>query len=286
MRIAPKNETTTQLGRFAYARYSYSSIALHADNTFGTLTPVGARAIAGTLYFLHGGDGTDEQWVQAKLEGCVTDAVMSVLADRGIQIVLPNIGLSYLREPDDRALPSHWRALFDELMPHVEANTDTSAARRWMTGISMGGCAALSAFLRRPDMFAGCGTHFPGIVNFDPFSDHALQAYAARTGISDTHRAVLGRCFRDAFTNAEEYSRHDPLALVAAMEGGALVGKRLYMDVGTLDEFGLSAGVMRFAELCAERDIGCHAHVIAAGRHDAAFLHARLNCMLSDVISA
>lgn len=282
--IVVREFVSTTVGRFAYARYTYTSDALHTENTFGVLTPADADAIRGTLYFLHGGDGTDEQWLQAGLEGCISDSVMTALVRSGIQIVLPSIGLSFLRAPDDAAPPSHWRALCDELMPHVEAQTSTTAASRWMTGISMGGWAALSALLRRPDMFAGCGVHFPGIVDFDPFDDGALHAYAARTGISDTHRDVLAGCFRGAFIDVAEYTRHDPLALVSIVDAAALRGTRIYMDVGSADEFGLHAGVTRFAEVCDARGIACYSNVIAEGRHDAVLLHATHDAMLRALI--
>lgn len=273
-----------RLGRFTYTRQAYDSAALHGENTVGILRPTAVHDVRGSIYFMHGGDGTDEQWVQAGLEGCIGDAVMTALIERGIQIVLPNIGLSFLRAPDNAATPSHWAALTGEVMPLVESGTTTVASNRWITGISMGGFAALSAFLRQPGSFAGCGVHFPGIVDFDPFSDTALRAYAKRTGISDMYRDILAGCFRGAFTSASEYARHDPFAIAHSADTAVLHGKRMCLDVGSADDFGLQAGVTRFAAVCAERGIACDAQVIPDGRHDAAFLHARHDGLLHSLL--
>lgn len=49
------------------------------------------------------------------------------------------VASNVLRAPDDASLPSHWRALYEEPIPQVEAPTLTTAANRWITGISMGG---------------------------------------------------------------------------------------------------------------------------------------------------
>jgi S-formylglutathione hydrolase FrmB len=150
--------------------------------------------------------------LQAALEPCISEATMAMLVRGGIQIVLPNIGLSFLRDSQDDTEPSHWRDFCDFVVPLAERHTETTAVSRWMTGISMGGFAALSACFRRPEFFAGCGVHFPGIVDFDPFDDAALHAYAERTGISATHRDTLAACFRGAFADAADVARHDPAA--------------------------------------------------------------------------
>jgi S-formylglutathione hydrolase FrmB len=263
----------------------YRSAALHAENCVGVLTPPGARDIRGSIYFLHGGDGTDEQFLQAGLEACLSATRVAALSARGIQIVLPNIGLSFLRSPSDPSLPSHWHALMNEVMPAMEAETAVTPERRWITGISMGGNAALSAFFRRPDLFGGCGTLFPGVVDFDPFSETALLHHAERTQISDTHRGILSGCFRSAFADADEYARHDPIALAAHVNPSVLVGKRIHLEVGAEDEFGLHVGVTRLAALCADRGIVSSIRVIPHGRHDAAFLHQRVDPMLHEMLT-
>lgn len=275
---------TRRVGHFDYTRHEYDSAALHTPNTFGILRPAGSVGLRGALYFLHGGDGTDEQWLQAGLESCLGAQLVEWLTTRGISIVLPNIGLSFLRAPDDPLAPSHFGALFGELMPMVEGDTPLPPSSRWISGISMGGCAALSAYLRRPSQFAGCAALFPGLVDFDPFDDHALAAYGVRTGIDATHRGVLAHCFRSAFDSPAEWQRHDPVALVGGIDTATARELHIHLEVGSADEFGLQAGVQAFSERCASRGITTSAAIIGGGHHDAALLQQRIDPLLASLV--
>ncbi len=97
-----------------------------------------------------------------------------------------------------------------------------------------------------------------------PDSSRAAAA-ALRSILPGMHRDTLTGCFGGAFRDADEYARYDPLALAATIDTAVLHGERVGVDVGTSDEFGLHAGVARFADIFAARGIVCVWHVVPDG---------------------
>jgi S-formylglutathione hydrolase FrmB len=241
--------------------------------------------IRGTVYFLHGGNGNDEQWIESDLTAYLGEDVETAFRTRGIQIVLPSIGMSFLRDPVDESAPSYWRHFLDEVIPDVERGTHTTAETRWVTGISMGGHAALSAMLRRPEDFAGCGVHFPGLIDFNPFDDKALSEYTSRTGIPPEIAAVLAGCFRGAFRDIEELERHDPVTLLHQLDGRRLAGKTFYVDVGTADVFGLRAGCDLLANQLVANGATIEYELVPDGTHEMSFVQSRISRLCSRLLS-
>jgi len=168
---------------------------------------------------------------------------------------------------------------FDELLSVAEAGTHTTASSRMITGVSMGGHAALNGFLRKPEYFSGAGAIFPGIVNFNPFDPKQSQDYLDRTKISDQSFQVLLGCFRSAFRNDAEYYQHDPLALLGAIGSDLLRTKSIYFDVGTADEFGLYEGIKTLSGELFSRDISHRFDLVQGGIHDINYVKTRLATM-------
>lgn len=270
---------------WVYTRHHLSSSALGTVAPYGVLQPIGAKSIRGSVYFLHGGDGTDEQWMQAELTARFGEDVTNGLRERGLQIVLPNIAMSFLRDPSDKDRPSYWRHVLDEVIPAAEAGTSTSDKTRWITGISMGGHAALSAFLRRPDLFAACGTHFPGLIDFNPFDDAALADYTTRSGISAPMADILAGCFRRAFSDVAEVERHDPLLLARQFDLRHLQGKTIYIDVGTADAFGLRIGCDEMVARLSARGVAVTYDVVEGGPHHISMVQDRIGTLLTALLT-
>ncbi|MDX2183755.1 MAG: alpha/beta hydrolase-fold protein [Gemmatimonadaceae bacterium] len=266
-----------------YERREWMSSALGRTGHVGVLRPSDAR-VRGSIYFLHGGNGDDRQWLESDLTSHMGADVRAVCERRGIQVILPGIGMSFLRDPSDAAEPSFWRHFVDDVIPSVEAGTETTAASRWVTGISMGGYAALSAMFRRPELFAGCGVHFPGVIDFDPFDAAALDQYRAHTGITPEMADVLAACFRGSFRDADELARHDPLLLLRGLDATRLRGKGLYLDVGTADGFGLQRSCDRLAAELSHRGVPITYERVPDGQHDMAFVQARIGRLCSALL--
>ena len=266
-----------------YQRLELKSGPLGKTAFAGRLCPPAGTEIQGTLYFLHGGDSDDRQWIDAKLTERISPIEMSHLIGNGIQIVLPSIGLSFLRGAD-RSEGSHWHHFKNEVLTRVERDTNTTDKTRWITGISMGGHGAVNAFLRHPELFAGCGAHFPGLIDFNPFSDEEAQSYRQRSGITDEHLKVLLYCFRSAFANFEEYRDHDPIELLKNLRADELQGRPIYLDVGSKDEFGLQLGAAAFSKALSEKGVKHVFEIVEGELHHLPLVQAKISRMLGHIL--
>lgn len=242
-----------QLDGFSYVRIQSMSVQLGRESFFGILKPDGDLKIEGSLYFIHGGDGDDEQFLLAGLFDALTSDIRNVLKSRRIQIVLPSIGLSFLREDRENPKESYSDYFLKEVLPGAEAGTHTDSSTRFLMGISMGGHASLSLMFRQPEMFAGVGVLGAGIVDFSPYDSEASKAYQKATGIVDGYYKVLLDCFFGAFKTELEYFRHDPLRLLQALPVDSLKDKAICLDVGTQDEFGLCRGTEALSQALRDR---------------------------------
>lgn len=143
------------------------------------------------LYLLHGWPYNEFHW-----DNLGVDEV----ADAGIQaglwppflIVMPGAdpdGIFVHTAGGDLSIEGQ---IVNELVPHIDANYRTWAARegRAIGGISRGGVWALEIALRHPDLFAAVGGHSPALKYnmapqaYDPF-------YLARNAESTTLRIYL-----------------------------------------------------------------------------------------------
>jgi esterase/lipase superfamily enzyme len=270
---------TLDVSGFIYNRYVFSSQQLGRSTNFGILKPPGDQPIQGTLYFIHGGNGDDQQFIQENLFSHLSDKVKNLLKDKRIQIALPGIGLSFLKEDRINPTESYSDYFFNELIPAVELGTQTSSSSRILTGVSMGGHASLNAFMRKSSFFSANGAIFPGIANFNPFSESESQIYLEKTKISEQNLKVLLSCFFSAFRDQTEYFQHDPITLLKAMPPQTFRGKPIYLDVGTQDDFGLFEGTRVLSEILFSKDVSHKFELIADGLHDAAYVRSRITFM-------
>jgi len=268
-----------EFGGFTYHRNSFYSEQLQKEIFFGVLKPIEAQTIDGSLYFIHGGNGDDEQFMNEGLFSTLSQSVIDLLKKKNIQIIFPGIGLSFLKEDQVKPQESYSCYFFDELIPVAERGTRTTAGSRMITGVSMGGHASLNAFMRKPQAFCGAGAIFPGVVNFNPFDSKESQAYLERTKISDQSFQVLLDCFRSAFRDEAEFLRHDPLTLLKGTEWELLRAKAIYLDVGTADEFGLHEGTRALSDALFSKDIAHRFDAVEGGIHDMNYVKNRLATM-------
>jgi pimeloyl-ACP methyl ester carboxylesterase len=263
------------VGQFHYRRYEIDSPLLARKNTFGVLQAFSFDDLSVesefTLCFIHGGDGNDQQFVLADFLSCFGEKNLKELVQRKTKIILPSIGLTFLKAPADRHL-------LDEVIPFVENHR--RPARRGLLGISMGGAAAFHLCLNYPGFFDALATHFASFIDFNPFDENGSLAYQQRTGISDQKRDELSWCYHQGFRDAKDYDRYDPLqkekeSITKLPQGN------IYFDCGTHDDFGLFEGTRKWSEMLSKFGLSHQFFLEEGGKHDLAFLQRRLSFAIS-----
>jgi S-formylglutathione hydrolase FrmB len=252
-----------------YERYHFKSAVLGQDLHCGFLRPPESIAITKTLYMFHGGSADDTQAVQAGL----LPHFVSLLKNQPVQIAFPNIGTSFLHDHPTEPQKSFSNYFLKEIIPNAEHGTATQ--ERYLCGWSMGGQAALNMFARHPDRFGGVGVHFPTLIPFNYLDNAEAAAYAKRQNITATMLETLVTEFKKEFIDFKDFKRHDPLSL-ARDKGSQWQNKKIYFDVGSEDEFGLSEGAQALHEILLDKKVDHYFKVIPQGKHDGPFIYTQI----------
>lgn len=264
----------TQIQNHSYERYVAYSKVLHRDFHFGFFRQSPPSQIRRTLYLFHGGGADDTQAVQAGLL-----PVLAELLQRQpeTQIVMPSIGNSFLNNHPNL---NYTKYFLEEVLPLCENETQTQAKSRFLGGWSMGGQAALNIFLRETGQFAGVGAHFPTLVDINYNDQNQVKAYMLRKNVTNAMAKVLVEEFQKVFVDTKDFNNHNPVALAKNIDKVSLTDKKIYFDVGSEDEFGLSEGAEALHKILNEKQVAHHFAVIPQGKHDGPFIHAHISKML------
>lgn len=261
-------------GAFAYSRHALHSKVLGAPVRFGILRPEGSSlALRETVYLFHGGNGDDRQPIDLGFPDILEKTLLSRRPEHlAPQFVFPFIGTSFLHAHPTDSRRSFSDFFFRELLPCVEHSVERKEHARYLVGYSMGGQAALNTFLRFPEMFQGVGAHFPTLIRFRYDDEEDVRQFVSRTSIGRESLEILISGFKNEFADWGDFSRHDPISLLQSKGADPFVGKRIYFDVGTDDEFGLCEGGEYFHQLLQSKGLGHGFEKVHGGKHDAAFL--------------
>lgn len=269
-------------GPLSGKRHSFYSQVLGKEYAYCKLAS--SEQPSETLYLFHGGNGNDRQFYEVGLLGLIQGELAETFRKRKIQVVLPFIGKSFLHHHPTEKQRSYSDFFFNEFIPSVEAGTGTTSATRWIGGMSMGGQAALNAFMRKPGLFGGVAVHFPTLVCFDYAQSNEVEAFSKRCSVSDPFLKTLVEEFQNEFVDRQDFLNHDPIALLRNMGAESrtsLQGKRIYFDVGSHDEFGLFEGCDAFHRELQQKGIDhCYKNV-PDGRHDGPFVFKQFPELLS-----
>lgn len=275
----------TNLGEFNYVRYELQAEG-KLGKTFGVVRPTGEQLKPlATLYLFHAATGDDTQPVRDGFFASLDTETIELIRQKRLQIILPHIGVSFLQ---DTPLPgginfSHF--FYDELMP--EAERDMSAPeKRLIAGVSAGGFAALSAFFKAPERFAGVGVLAPAIFDLDFFDARAVQAYCERTGAQDGYVAHIAGAFKAVFRDYADFVNASPNRLAHDVPYASLRGKILYLNVGDQDEFGLLEGVRDLSRTLFSRDVAHQSVIVPSGKHDMVYANSQFQPMIRRLLEA
>lgn len=274
------------IGSFNYVRYDLSD-GLSANKKMGVIRPAGeSNAPRATLYLFHGGTGDDTQPVVEGFFDSLDSKTINTIRAKGLQIVLPYIATSFLHDSVDSSGMNYAEFFFNEVVPAAEGATRDAPPQRLISGVSMGGFAALSAFFKNPEHFLGVGTLAPALFDIDLFNTNAVTAYTQETGAIVGYMAHMTSGVKAVFRNDEDFRRASPNALAEHVPYPSLRGKTIYLNVGNQDEFGLSAGASALSRSLFKRDIAHELVIVNEARHDMAYANSQFQSLIQAMLNA
>jgi len=251
------------------------------------------------VYYLHGADGNEADWVARAALDWVMDSLVAAGAPEMI-VVMPDGDESWYassatpasyatcaatRGGEDPTLRCVARADYDayltgDLVRHVDSTYRTRAdrAHRAIGGLSMGGFGAVRMALAHPDLYAAAASHSgvlsPLFVGPRPFA--APARYATTT---DTIRAFMGERYTRELVatlgaDVAAWARSDPTALARRLRAEGRALPELHFDVGRDDALVVDQNRAFDAELTL---LGVPHHFVEwPGRHDWAYWRAHV----------
>lgn len=150
--------------------------------------------------------------------------------------------------------------LLKEFMPQMENKyrVESSATKRGITGVSMGGFGALRLGFKYPQQFAAVSAQMPALIAEIP------PDFAA--GGAGSPGSMMGDVFGDPF-NRSFFERNNVFYFARSTPAAQLKRLKIYFDVGNNDDYGFEQGGEKLHRLLDSRGVPNEFHVYP-GRHD------------------
>ena len=214
------------------------------------------------LYYLHG-LGDNEQSL-LNLGGWDLIEELRRTGKIGDFIVLaPGAGHTFFLNSADGKI-RYEDFLIKEFMPQMEKKYrgDGSAARRGITGVSMGGFGALRLAFKYPQQFAAVSAQMPALLAEIPANFAAGGQGSPASALGDVFGSPVNLAYFE-HNNVFYYARTTPAAQLKRL--------KVYFDVGSNDDYGFEQGGENLHQLLDSRGIPNEFHVYP-GRHDPQFV--------------
>lgn len=280
---------TSNLGAFRYTRYEPTGSA----NLGATTAKLGVvrteqgwanpALIKQSLIILHSALGDDREPLSYDLFESLS-ALQELGTVDHIQLVFPEIARSFLHDSPLQGKPKYGQWLLQEVLPFAETGTTIVPACRTIAGVSMGGFASVSAFLRNPKSFGACLGIMPGVIDWDFRSEEAAKAYCQRNQLPAEVGALLQGLFVAEFGESQDYEAFDPITISEKMDASELKnsGKRISLFIGLNDSLGLLEGTRKLAEILRAKSVETDLVEIKDGGHDMGVVKALLPQILRE----
>ncbi len=154
--------------------------------------------------------------------------------------------------------------LLKEFMPQMERKyrAEGTAARRGITGVSMGGFGALRLGFKYPQQFAAVSAQMAALIADIPadFTE----------GGPGSPASMMGDIFGSPFNRAY-FERNNVFYFARTTPAAQLKRLKIYFDVGNNDDYGFEQGGEKLHQLLDSRGVANEFHVYP-GRHDPQFV--------------
>ena len=154
--------------------------------------------------------------------------------------------------------------LLKEFMPQMEKKYrgESVAAKRGITGVSMGGFGALRMAFKYPQQFAAVSAQMPALIAEIPANFSA--------GGKGSPASMMGDVFGTSFDRAY-FDRNNVFYFARSMPAAQLKRLKIYFNVGNNDDYGFEQGGEKLHQLLDSRGIPNEFHVYLGG-HDPQFV--------------
>lgn len=154
--------------------------------------------------------------------------------------------------------------LTKEFMPQMEKKYrgDGSAARRGMTGVSMGGFGALRLAFKYPQQFSAVSAQMPALIAEIPENFTAGGRGSPASALGDVFGSPANVSYFE-HNNVFSYARSTPVAQLKKL--------KIYFDAGNNDDYGFEQGGKKLHQLLDSRGVPNEFHIYP-GRHDPQFV--------------
>ncbi len=274
-----KRIESKDLGLLEYERFEFFSKRLARTETLGLIRPKGTRPQS-TLYYFHAGNTNDRMMIEMELIDRLDTETQQFLVSKGVQFALPNLGVSFLTSAEHDPKRPYLEYFWEDVMPLAEEGTDTTAGTRFLSGASLGGHSALVPFFKRPDQFKGVATTMGALMNFNFHSEEDFARYVREAGVSPDYAENLKKILFGYFDSYDLYRTIDPMLMLEQLDAIQLRDKKILVETGSADDFGLHAGMTDLTEALTRKGVQHRFDLVKGGRHEPAFVMSRFAPML------
>jgi S-formylglutathione hydrolase FrmB len=214
------------------------------------------------LYYLHGLGDNEQSLLNMGGWDLIEDLRRQGKVGEFI-VLAPNAGHTFFLDSADGKI-RYEDFLLQEFIPQMEAKYrgDGLAARRGVTGVSMGGFGALRLGFKSPQRFAAVSAQMPALIAEIPANFSAGGAGSPSSPMGD----VFGSPFNRAY-----FERNNVFYFARTTPAPQLKRLKIYFDVGNNDDYGFEQGGEKLHQLLDSRGIPNEFHVYP-GRHDAQYV--------------
>jgi S-formylglutathione hydrolase FrmB len=214
------------------------------------------------LYYLHG-LGDNEQSLLNMGGWDLIEELRRTGKIGDFVVLAPNAGHTFFLNSADGKI-RYEDFLLQEFIPQMEKKyrVEGTAAKRGITGVSMGGFGALRLAFQYPQQFAAVSAQMPALMAEIPANFTA--------GGAGSPGSMLGDVFGSP-VNVAYFQRHNVFYFARTTPAAQLKRLTIYFDVGSNDDYGFEQGGQKLHQLLDSRGIPHEFHLYP-GRHDAQFV--------------
>jgi len=209
------------------------STILKKNKKFAIYLPKGyesSRQKYPVLYLLHGGQGSQSDWIQKGEVQLIADKEIDDSNAAPMIIVMPDAEATfYMNNVNGKYQFEDF--FFKELIPYIEKNYRCRAEKQYRAigGLSMGGFGSLLYSIHQPEIFSACAAMSAAVRTDEEINEMPHKDYLRRYG------TAMGELKEGESRITEFWNQNSILYIVRKMPEEQKKAVRFYLDIGDDD---------------------------------------------------